>query len=1024
MSLALATGQTIAGSAGTGAVVTYTLFGDELVGTPPTDNFKILAQGQLTTSVATIYNPTTAALVKTILLHNTSASPITVTMFANGVNPANQIVSLLIPASGKATLSDDGWHIYDANGVQQYVGSTGPTGPRGATYIGVYSAAVNYVKDDVVTDNGSAWICLVANGPGSAVHAPPTWPTASNTWWSILSAKGDQGIQGIQGNPGVVTTVTAGAGLTGGGSAATVTVDVNPDNSTVEVVGDAVQVKDKGITNAKQADVATQIFKGRNTAGTGSPENLDMTTAKTMLGLGTAAFQPTTAFDAAGLAAAAQAASQPLDGDLTSIAALTTTSFGRSQLTYADAAAATAALNAATTALKGLMSAVDKAKLGGIWIDAYADLGLDKTGSNAATNTTKLQTAMTDATFTGGGVCYFPAGTYAFNGTIVVSKAVIFMGQGRSISNLRMDDAQLTMFAFAPGAQGAGFEQVRLTGNGNTFRNAIPTKTTIAAGSDAVVLPITGGVLNLTSAAGLPTSGVISFEARFPAVTGTPYWCTATYTGITSNQLTGVTSNPTANGRQIKAGDRAQAGGYAVDFGDIPNSYMQQCDILFHKSGVRSTGALQFLDDLNIREMNNANNSTSDATASECILVDGFGDRYLRRITTDNGDDWVWMAGIRISQCASCIMTDCNIINMNWALDIFANGGTATAVASVMALNSFFDSSSIGIRMRCATVNDTVQRIRFVQCWASTMTKIQPTTGGHPAGGMGVSMEHANVSSVDFIGCDFFQNQVGIDAVAASDWAVRSSRIAGNAVAGIRTAAGATHRFTIADNFIGNGAGFGANALGINVQVGAYDRYQILDNRGLDTNTTPGITDLGTTTYVHYKNVSNNLGAGLLLGVQNVRSNVSIAVVAETALHSIKVAANTLHAGTSFRVYGGGLLSNTTAASTSIIRVRIGPTTLTGALVASWSVVMGTVARTNNPFFLEAVFTLPAIGTAIGQILVTGTFSTALAAATTAVVTPIAINAAVDNFVEVTVTAGATTTNWNFNASALECLAI
>ncbi len=43
--------------------------------------------------------------------------------------------------------------------------------------------------------------------------------------------------------------------------------------------------------------------------------------------------------DDAGAAAAAQAASQPLDSDLTAIAALSTTSFGRSHLTEADAAA-------------------------------------------------------------------------------------------------------------------------------------------------------------------------------------------------------------------------------------------------------------------------------------------------------------------------------------------------------------------------------------------------------------------------------------------------------------------------------------------------------------------------------------------------------------------------------------------------------------------------------------------------------------------------------------------------------------
>lgn len=54
---------------------------------------------------------------------------------------------------------------------------------------------------------------------------------------------------------------------------------------------------------------------------------------------GTAAFTAASAYEVAGAAAAAQAASQPLDSDLTAIAALATTTFGRSLLTAADAAA-------------------------------------------------------------------------------------------------------------------------------------------------------------------------------------------------------------------------------------------------------------------------------------------------------------------------------------------------------------------------------------------------------------------------------------------------------------------------------------------------------------------------------------------------------------------------------------------------------------------------------------------------------------------------------------------------------------
>jgi hypothetical protein len=88
----------------------------------------------------------------------------------------------------------------------------------------------------------------------------------------------------------------------------------------------------------------------------------DAAAMRTAAGLGTAATQASSAFDTAGAAAAAQAASQPVDSDLTAIAALTTTDYGRSLLTAADAAAARVLLGAGTSSLAiGTSSSTAKA---------------------------------------------------------------------------------------------------------------------------------------------------------------------------------------------------------------------------------------------------------------------------------------------------------------------------------------------------------------------------------------------------------------------------------------------------------------------------------------------------------------------------------------------------------------------------------------------------------------------------------------------------------------------------------------
>lgn len=106
------------------------------------------------------------------------------------------------------------------------------------------------------------------------------------------------------------------------------------------------------VTNAKLAQAAASTLKGNNTGGTADVVDMTTSQAKTLLSLGNVdntsdANKPVSTAQAAA-DAAVQAASQPLNSGLTSISALATTSFGRSLLTQADAAATRTTIGAGT----------------------------------------------------------------------------------------------------------------------------------------------------------------------------------------------------------------------------------------------------------------------------------------------------------------------------------------------------------------------------------------------------------------------------------------------------------------------------------------------------------------------------------------------------------------------------------------------------------------------------------------------------------------------------------------------------
>ena len=105
--------------------------------------------------------------------------------------------------------------------------------------------------------SSSAVGTLIGTSSSNVVNATLLDVSGNGTSGQYLISDGDGSFSWTDGVAGDIEGVTAGDGLTGGGTSGTVSLAVNVDDSTIEINSDTVRVKDDGITVAKLADEFT-----------------------------------------------------------------------------------------------------------------------------------------------------------------------------------------------------------------------------------------------------------------------------------------------------------------------------------------------------------------------------------------------------------------------------------------------------------------------------------------------------------------------------------------------------------------------------------------------------------------------------------------------------------------------------------------------------------------------------------------------------------------------------------------------
>lgn len=527
---------------------------------------------------------------------------------------------------------------------------------------------------------------------------------------------------------------------------------------------------------------------------------------------------------------------------------------------------------AATTAVAGFMSSLDKLKVDNVHIDVTAtSLGSVQTTNTAAQNITGINAILAAAP--NGSTIFFPKGTYDFNAawTMPASKMWTFKGQGSNRA----------------GSPATAFTVLRWTAN---------------VGGDIITLPGSGG----------------GWYTQFRDLTFTA--------GNSISQSAGAVINVNGNvGTNIQNCAFQSDTGFFFDVlngsGGSSNSWnsalISNCII----QGYKGTGV-------------RCNSSGSSLVIENCVIQGQWGG------TTGTPASNMATAGVSGGWVGALQIMACDILGNINNLLLNPVAASSEVCASVFVNNTYLDNSGgsclkisgtgATVRARFDTVSFTTAGTNFSTAGTNLTAVEIASTFAYAAGGQGLDFSNCNV--LNTFGTTGTSNGFLISGTA--DFNISGSRIAawtnGVQVTPISTA-GITAP-SLVNNFIGATGGFAGNSVGILLNVGgAVYGTIIIQGNSLKGNTSSPMTDNSTLGVNDVRLYARNLGHMAGAGVLPLLSSGGAAIIAgrgavtsgtaETFLFTVKIPANAVLVGQTFRITALGQSSST---GTLIFRARAG----------------------------------------------------------------------------------------------------